>query len=106
MADGKAGFIKEIREKVPDKEDRLVKKCEKSGCFVKLDSFDSQNYLVIDMDCPKPLPEEGKRCDYLFVGYKKKEPKVFIVPLELKSGKAIVSEVSEQLQAGPGLLKI
>lgn len=55
--------------------------------------------VLIDMDHREsPAEKHGKRCDFLFVGEAKGEG--WIVPIELKKGKASSSEVVPQLQAG------
>lgn len=55
--------------------------------------------VLVDMDCNAlSIPEDWKRCDYLFVG--EDRDAIWIAPIELKSGRLSVSEVLEQLEGG------
>ena len=59
--------------------------------------------VVVDADLAFPAHEmAGKRCDYVLFLFFAVTPKdtLFAVPMELKSGGADASEVSEQLQRG------
>ena len=72
--------------------------CNKGGCKVGLQGL-PLNRIIIDMDCEAlGIPDNQKRCDYLYVGEKRKTQ---VVPIELKSGKVpSASDVVEQLQNG------
>ena len=51
------------------------------------------------MDCAAlPIPDDRKRCDYLFVG--EGGDATLVAPIELKSGRFSVSAVLEQLEGG------
>ena len=51
------------------------------------------------MDCAAlPIPDDRKRCDYLFVG--EGGDATLVAPIELKSGRFSVSAVLEQLDGG------
>ena len=90
-----------VRAKVS--EECLTTKCQNEGCKVSLPSNgrspDRQRpYVVIDMDHSESPAQDGQRCDFLFIGeYRNQE---WVVPLELKRGKADASEIVPQLQAG------
>lgn len=89
-------LVKAVRTKVS--ESCCVKVCKKEGCKVSLPSKCRQRVLI-DMDHREsPAEKHGKRCDFLFVGEAKGEG--WVVPIELKKGKASPSEVVPQLQAG------
>lgn len=85
-------------------EECLTTKCQKEGCKVSLPSNgrfpDRQRpYVVIDMDhSESPAPQDGQRCDFLFIGECKNQE--WVVPLELKRGQPTVSEIVPQLRAG------
>ena len=89
-------LVKAVRAKVS--ESCCVRVCKKEGCKVSLPSMCRQRVLI-DMDHREsPAEKHGKRCDFLFVGEAKGEG--WVVPIELKKGKASSSEVVPQLQAG------
>ena len=51
------------------------------------------------MDCAAlPIPDDRKRCDYLFVG--EGGDATLVAPIELKSGRFRISAVLEQLEGG------
>ena len=55
--------------------------------------------VIVDMDCDAlSIPDDWKRCDYLFVGEESNE--TWVAPIELKSGRLSVSAVLEQLERG------
>lgn len=55
--------------------------------------------ILVDMDCDAlSIPNNWKRCDYLFVGEESNE--TWVAPIELKSGRLSVSAVSVQLEGG------
>ena len=88
-------------------EECLTTRCQKEGCKVSLPSSgrfpDRQRpYSVIDMDhSESPVPQDGQRCDFLFIGECKSQD--WIVPLELKRGQPTVSEIVPQLRAGASI---
>ena len=94
-----------VRAKVS--EECLTTKCQNEGCKVSLPSNgrspDRQRpYVVIDMDhCESPAPQDGIRCDFLFIGECKSQD--WVVPLELKRGQPTVSEIVPQLRAGASI---
>lgn len=89
-------LVKAVRAKVS--KSCCDKPCKKEGCKVSLPSKCRQRVLI-DMDHREsPAEKRGRRCDFLFVGEAKGEG--WIVPIELKKGKASSSEVVPQLQAG------
>ena len=79
-------------------EECLTTKCQKRGCKVSLPNS-LRPFILIDMDhSDSPAPGGSKRCDFLFIGeYRNQE---WVVPLELKRGKADASEIVPQLRAG------
>ena len=89
-------LVKAVRAKVL--ESCCVKVCKKEGCKVSLPR-ECRQRVLINMDLLELLVEKhGKRCDFLFVG--EAEGESWVVPIELKKGKASSSEVVLQLQAG------
>ena len=57
--------------------------------------------IIVDADLAFPAHRwEGSRCDFIIFFLDTDERHVVTVPLELKSGRAYVSPVSEQLQRG------
>ena len=73
-------------------------RCNKDGCRVSLNGA-PQERVVIDMDCETlQIPDDKKKCDYLFVGEEKDT--TWVVPIELKSGRLRAREVLEQLEEG------
>lgn len=89
-------LVKAVRAKVS--KSCCVKVCKKEGCKVSLPSNCRQQVLIDMDDRESPAKKHGKRCDFLFVGEAKGEG--WVVPIELKRGKASSSEVVPQLQAG------
>lgn len=86
-----------VRAKVS--EECLTTKCRKKGCSVHLPNSNRQ-FIVIDMDHSKsPAPQDRTRCDFLFIG-ERNNSENWVVPLELKKGKANASEIVPQLTAG------
>lgn len=73
-------------------------RCNKDGCRVSLNGA-PQERVIIDMDCEAlQIPDDQKRCDYLFVG--EESSTTWVVPIELKSGGLRAGEVLEQLEEG------
>lgn len=55
-----------------------------------------KEWVIVDMDCKElDIPENRKRCDYIFVGKGN-----WVAPIELKRGDVEASEVIEQLKMG------
>ena len=55
--------------------------------------------ILVDMDCDAlSIPNNWKRCDYLFVGEESNE--TWVAPIELKSGRLSGNAVLEQLEGG------
>ena len=88
-----------VRAKVS--EEFLTTKCQKPGCKVSLPNS-LRPFILIDMDhSDSPAPGGSKRCDFLFIGEYRNQD--WVVPLELKRGKANASEIVPQLQAGASI---
>ena len=95
-------FVKFVRENVSDK--CCTTRCRKPGCKVRL-SQEPCSFVLIDLDHPEsPRPNHGKCCDFLLFS-KDDDGKEWVVPMELKRGKATTSEIVPQLQAGAGIAK-
>lgn len=87
--------VDEVRRAIP--QDWISRRCSKSGCSVSLEDAPSPRVLI-DMDRPKvPSGQNGKKCDYIFIGG---SVAVWVAPMELKRGKPNASQVVLQLQAG------
>ena len=58
--------------------------------------------VIVDMEeCDTlPIPDDQKRCDYLFGGEGLNS--TWVVPIELKSGRSKASEVLAQIEGGVG----
>ena len=95
-----SGAVQAVKRSVPKR--CHATSCNKDGCKVGLKGLQS-NRIIVDMDCEAlGIPDNQKRCDYLYVGEKRK-PQVMaqVVPIELKSGKvSSASDAVEQLQKG------
>lgn len=73
-------------------------KCSKDGCKVDLNGSPQQS-VVVDLDCKSlSIPDDQKRCDYVFVG--EEDNTIWISPMELKSGRFSVSSTLAQLGGG------
>ena len=89
------GTVAVIANKIPN--DCHVTRCNK-GCGIDLAETPSIR-VIVDMDCDElSIPDDWKRCDYLFVGEESNE--TWVAPIELKSGRLSVSAVLEQLEGG------
>ena len=75
--------------------DCIVTRCREEGCSVNIRSSPRPS-ILIDMNKALTNANETK-CDFVFVGGSDES---WVVPIELKSGKAESSEVVEQLEAG------
>ena len=90
------GTVAVIANKVPN--DCHVTRCNKDRCRIDLAEAPSIR-VIVDMDCDAlSIPDDWKRCDYLFVGEESNE--TWVAPIELKSGRVSVSVVLEQLEGG------
>ena len=84
----------------------MVVTCSRDGCTLDMEGAPSP-FVLVDLDCSQLLSKYHKlvkegRCDYLFLGWdSESDPNVlWIVPIEIKVGKAKVKEVLRQLQQG------
>lgn len=77
----------------------IVQECQKGQCSLKLNNL-PEHFLLIDMDHERaPMSSQnGKKCDYVFIGDGLND--LWVAPLELKGGKYSASQVIGQLQAG------
>ena len=90
------GTVAAIANRIPN--GCHVTRCNKDRCGVELAEAPSMR-VIVDMDCDVlSIPNNWKRCDYLFVGEDQNE--TWVAPIELKSGRLSVSAVSEQLEGG------
>ena len=70
-------------------------RCGKAGCWMSMEGV-PVNHLLVDVDCDALQKEQtGPRADYLFVA---EEEVVWVVPMELKSGRLDVEHVLKQLR--------
>jgi hypothetical protein len=91
-----SGTVTAFADKVPD--GCHATRCDKDGCRVGLAEAPPVR-VIVDMDCGAlPIPDNWKRCDYLFVGEERNA--TWVAPIELKSGRLSVSAVLEQLEGG------
>lgn len=78
-----------------------AKRCEKEGCRVDLRGAPSVR-VVVDMDCDAlRIPDEQRRCDYLFFG--EERDTTCVAPIELKNGRLSASAILEQIEGGVGM---
>ena len=88
-------LIDQIKETLPN--ECLKRSLKKETCKVNLTGVPS-SFIAIDMDHKKaPVKQNETKCDYIFIGG---GADVFLVPLELMKGKADVTKIVKQLQAG------
>ena len=88
-------LIDQIKETLPN--ECLKRSLKKETCKVNLTGVPSL-FIAIDMDHKKaPVKQNETKCDYIFIGGR---ADVFLVPLELMKGKADVTKIVKQLQAG------
>lgn len=73
--------------------------CKAKNCKLKLKGF-PRNRIIINVDTviPKPPVYLGKRCDRVIVV--DESSKVFVMPVEFKTGNVKLSDVKEQLEGG------
>ena len=91
-----SGTVASIARIIPDS--CRTTHCNKDKCRVDLTGA-PQVRVIVDMDCDAlSIPNNWKRCDYLFVG--KDRDAIWVTPIELKSGRLSVSAVLEQLAGG------
>ena len=73
-------------------------RCKRDKCRADLEGAPNAR-LLVDMDCDAlNIPNQRKRCDYLFIG--EEGDTTWIAPIELKSGGLKATEVLEQLEGG------
>ena len=73
-------------------------RCKRDKCRISLEGA-PKTRLLVDMDCDAlNIPNQQKRCDYLFIG--EEGNTTWIAPIELKSGGLKATEVLEQLEGG------
>ena len=95
MTTNAANIVEEVRRAVSA--GCVVTRCSKGGCRVSLRNAPEPR-VIIDLDHREaPVGQNDKRCDYIFIGG---SDKVWVAPMELKSGKPEPSEIAPQLQAG------
>ena len=91
-----SGTVAEIARIIPNS--CRTTHCDKDKCRVDLAEAPPVR-VIVDMDCDVlSIPNNWKRCDYLFVGEDHNE--TWVAPIELKSGRLSVSAVLEQLAGG------
>ena len=91
-----SGTVAEIALIIPDS--CLTTHCNKDKCRVNLAEAPPVR-VIVDMDCNAlSIPNDWKRCDYLFVG--EDHDATWVAPIELKSGRLSVSAVLGQLEGG------
>ena len=74
--------------------------CGKRGCDVGLGDA-PQPFRLMDLDhADSPAGARATRCDYLFVAEGDGDTRLYVVPLELKSGGLNIGKVRSQLEAG------
>lgn len=89
-------LVKSVQEKVPV--ECRAKSCSAKRCSVGL-SNELCPRIVIDLDsCEVLVSRNATRCDYIIISEFNGDD--WVVPLELKSGKASGSKLVAQLQAG------
>ena len=89
-----ADVVEEVRRAVP--EGCVVNRCGKGRCTVSLRNAPEPRVLI-DLDHPSIADQNATRCDYIFIGG---SDKVWVAPMELKSGSPNASQIVPQLQAG------
>ena len=91
-------LLSELRRTLPD--DCLTRTCNKDGCSLSLEQAPKQR-VIVDLDAPSLGIEDQPHCDYLFVS---DEPeRVFMAPIEFKTGSFSSSHVVDQLRQGAEL---
>lgn len=74
--------------------------CETSNCKLNLNAFPSEK-IILDIDCiakKNPSHVQGERCDYIIVA--RKNGRVFLLPVEVKTKRVIPDKVKTQLEGG------
>ncbi len=77
-------------------------RCEKDGCSLRMNGA-PKSRVIVDLDCEaSQVQDSGKRCDYLFVGKEDDggHDRVWVAPIELKSGAFRPRAALEQLEGG------
>lgn len=91
-----SGVVAAVRSKISPS--CLTSRCRKEGCSVSMQGASSAR-VIVDMDSDAlDIPQDRRRCDYLFIDEDNDE--VWVAPIELKSGAFKGSEVVEQLRTG------
>ncbi len=81
------GVAADVARKVP--RECQATQCKKEGCKLNLKGS-PQERVVVDLDCKTlSIPDDQKRCDYVFVG--EEGITTWVSPIELKSGRFSVS---------------
>lgn len=94
------GLVESVRRKISKKcsQSLIDRFRKKEGCGISLKGAPIPR-VIIDFDqCPQL--KEQRRCDYLFVAQTSDNKSDWVVALELKKGKANISEAARQLEAG------
>lgn len=86
-----------IRSAVGD--DKLSQSLSRDECGVDPTGLPDQR-VIVDVDAFQSHQWPGHRCDFVVFYLAASEHRIVTVPLELKSGRADVSQVSKQLQQG------
>lgn len=90
------GIVEAVSGVVPDP--CWVHACNKDGCSISVRTA-ADRKAVVDLDCQAlHVPQNQKRCDYLFFG--EKGARSWVIPIELKSGSFDAADVIDQLQGG------
>ena len=79
--------------------------CETSNCKLNLNAFPSEK-IILDIDCiaeKNPSHVQGERCDYIIVV--RKNGRVFLLPVEVKTKRVIPDKVKTQLEGGIRFLR-
>ncbi|WP_025769272.1 hypothetical protein [Thioalkalivibrio sp. HK1] len=100
MSEGIASIMKRV-----DEECHTTGGCGKDGCRVDLKGMPKPpGRLIVDMDCKKlHIPTDRKRCDYLIFSddpINRNTDVIVVIPMEMKSGRVIASDVIRQIQGG------
>ena len=94
MTTNAANIVEEVRRAIPA--GCVVNRCRKGRCTVSLRNAPEPRVLI-DLDHSSIADQNATRCDYIFIGG---SDKVWVAPMELKSGSPKAGEIVPQLQAG------
>lgn len=83
----------------------LAECCCDSDCCLSLVNLDASMYVLIYLEVPdSPIPQDVPHCDYLFIGYRPECSSIWVVPVELSTGRnKRLGQFIEQLEAGAAL---